>query len=120
MDRRCGQAEPAGSKNRTNSRSTSTIPKIPTASPTNPISAIREDRSGTLWFGTYGGGLNRFDRETGRFFAYRHEPKRPGSLSSDLVLSLLEDRQGMLWVGTQGGGLNRFDPVTGRFTVLAE
>ena len=82
----------------------------------NSISAIHEDRSGTLWFGTYGGGLNRFDRGTGRFIAYRHQPKLPGSLSSDLVLSLLEDRQGALWVGTQAGGLNRLDPITGRFT----
>ena len=82
----------------------------------NKVSAIREDRSGTLWFGTYGGGLDRFDRRTGRFFAYRHDPKDSASLSSDAVLSLLIDRQGTLWVGTQGGGLDRFDSRTGRFT----
>ncbi len=82
---------------------------------TGPISALLEDRSGTLWAGSYGGGLNRFDRNTGRFFAYRHDPKRPDTLSSDLVLSLFEDRQGALWVGTQSGGLNHLDPNTGRF-----
>ncbi len=80
------------------------------------IFSLVEDRSGTLWFGTYGGGLSRFDRGTGRFFNYRHQSKHPESLSSDLVLSLLEDRHGALWVGTQLGGLNRFDPATGRFT----
>ena len=52
----------------------------------------------------------------GRFFAYRHDPKNPASLSSDAVLSLLIDHQGTLWVGTQGGGLDRFDSRTGRFT----
>ena len=31
------------------------------------VSSICEDSLGTLWFGTYGGGLNKFDRENGRF-----------------------------------------------------
>ena len=70
-----------------------------------------------LWFGTYGGGLNRFDRATERFFAYRHDDKNPNSLSSDMVVSLLVDRRGVLWVGTQREGLNRFDAKTGRFSV---
>ena len=81
------------------------------------VSAIREDRSGTLWFGTSGGGLNRFDRATEKFFSYRHDPKDPASLSSDAVQALLVDRQGVLWVGTDGGPLNRFDPTTGQFKV---
>ena len=45
---------------------------------TDIVNAIREDRSGTLWFGTKGGGLNRFDSATGRFFGYRHDPLNPG------------------------------------------
>ena len=31
------------------------------------VISIVEDRSGFLWFGTYGGGLNRYDPRTGRF-----------------------------------------------------
>jgi signal transduction histidine kinase/DNA-binding response OmpR family regulator/sugar lactone lactonase YvrE len=79
------------------------------------VAAIREDPSGALWFGTYGGGLDRFDPKTGRFFSYRHDESNPRSVGSDAVRSLLLDRQGVLWVGTQGGGLNRFDAKTGHF-----
>ena len=71
--------------------------------------AIYETRDGALWIGAAGGGLNRFDRETGAFTRYRHDPDDPASLSSDVAWSILEDRKGVLWVGTQGGGLNRWE-----------
>jgi signal transduction histidine kinase len=74
-----------------------------------------EDRAGFLWFGTWGGGLNRFDRRTGRFKAYRHDPADAASLSDDYVLSLLIDHRGILWAGTNDG-LNRLDARSGRFT----
>jgi ligand-binding sensor domain-containing protein len=35
--------------------------------------SIVEDRSGYLWFGTYGGGLKRYDPKTGRFAAFRRD-----------------------------------------------
>ncbi|MBL8115602.1 MAG: diguanylate cyclase [Acidobacteria bacterium] len=82
------------------------------------IFSLAEDRGGTLWAGTFGGGLNRFDRETGAFTPFRHEAGKPGSLSHDRVAALLVDSRGTLWVGTYGGGLNRFDPRTGTFVAL--
>ncbi len=78
--------------------------------------AIYEDRQGVLWIGSDGGGLDRFDRATGRFAHYRHDPNNPDSLGHDAVWAIHEDRQGMLWVGTNGGGLDQFDRATGRFT----
>jgi len=66
--------------------------------------------------GTYGGGLNRLDPESGRFTVYRHDPNDPSSLSSDRVLSILRDRDGTLWIGTEDGGLNRLDTVNGSFS----
>ena len=68
-----------------------------------------------MWLGTLS-GLNRFDRATETFTAYRHDPTNPGSLSHDVVWDIHEDRAGTLWVGTDGGGLNRFDLATGAFT----
>jgi signal transduction histidine kinase/ligand-binding sensor domain-containing protein len=77
--------------------------------------SIVEDRSGYLWFGTYGGGLKRYDPKTGKFAAFRHNPADPHSLSHDIVYSLMVDHQGLLWAGTDDG-LNRCEnPVTGRF-----
>jgi signal transduction histidine kinase/streptogramin lyase len=79
------------------------------------VITIREDRSGNLWIGTYAHGLLRFDRRTGRFRAYRHDPADPYSLSDDIVSRLLVDHSGTLWVAT-GDGLNRFDAATEHFT----
>ena len=84
-----------------------------------PIFGITEDRSGFLWFGSWGGGLYRFDRKSGRFKAYRHNLADPGSLSSDVIWTLYTDRAGALWVGTDDGA-NRFDPRTERFTVYRD
>jgi ligand-binding sensor domain-containing protein len=79
------------------------------------VIAICEDRSGKLWVGTYGHGLLRFDRRTGQFKEYRHNPADPFTLSNDVVMGLLIDRNGTLWAGTQDG-LNQFDAATERFT----
>ncbi len=77
------------------------------------VRAIHEDASGTLWIGTRGGGLDRFEAEA--FLHYRHDSQNPGSLSDDDVISLYEDSFGGLWVGTDGGALNRFDPAQESF-----
>ena len=78
------------------------------------IRAIREDHTGALWIGTYRGGLNRLDPETGRFTAFRHDAKDPHSLSHDRVLAVLEDDAQRLWVAT-ADGLDLLDRESGTF-----
>ncbi len=78
------------------------------------ISTLYQDQEGTLWIGTDGGGLNRFDPDTGQFVHYRAQPDGSG-LSGDYIRAILQDREGTLWVGTCGSGLNRFDRTKGRF-----
>ncbi len=78
-------------------------------------STIVEARSGALWVGTIGGGLNRFDREMETFKRYRSDPSDPHSLSSDYVAAMHMDPSGTLWVGTVQRGLNRLDVKSGRF-----
>jgi len=82
----------------------------------NMVRAIYEDREGVLWVGTRDGGLDRFERETGRFIRYQYNANEPTTLGSNYVFSIHEDHWGTLWIGTNGGGLNRFDPETERFT----
>ena len=77
--------------------------------------SIIEDRSGYLWFGTYGNGLNRYDPRTGRFAAFRHNPADAHSLSHDIVYSLMVDHQGTLWAETDDGLSRCEDPAIGRF-----
>ncbi len=69
--------------------------------------AIVEDAEGMLWLGTWGGGLNRFNPETGLFKSWKHNVRDPNSLSNNSVISLYVDSRDILWVGTYGGGLNQ-------------
>ena len=59
---------------------------------------------------TYGGGLDRFDRDAGTF---EHFTRRDG-LPSDAVYSVLPDGDGRFWLPTNHG-LSRFDPRTSTF-----
>jgi two-component system sensor histidine kinase ChiS len=91
-------------------------PEAPTSISHIMISSLVEDKSGQLWIGTRGGGLNRFNRENETFTHYLYNKNDPFSLSSNYVTSLCEDRFGLLWVGTYYNGVNRFDPKTQSFT----
>jgi ligand-binding sensor domain-containing protein len=71
---------------------------------------VLEDRSGTLWLGTRGAGLLKFDREHQRFIRYRNRPDDPQSLPENYILSLCEDQEGGIWVGLGTQGLVHFDP----------
>ena len=61
------------------------------------------DSTGTLWFGSNGGGLVRYDGQ-----AFVHFSLAEG-LSDNVIMSLLPGRNGDLWIGTSMGGLMRYD-----------
>jgi ligand-binding sensor domain-containing protein len=82
----------------------------------NFITSIYEDKSGIIWIGTDGGGLNKFNRKTEHFTRYIHDVDNPHSLGQNRVLSIYQDHFCTVWVGTDGGGLNKFDPETEQFT----
>ncbi len=81
----------------------------------NRVYCIYEDREGILWIGTFGGGLDKFDRKTGRFISYRNIQGDIMSISDNRVISIYEDGKKFLWVGTYGGGLHKFDKRTEKF-----
>ena len=89
----------------------------------NKVRALYEDHQGTLWVGTGfvwdnrdEGGLNRFDRNTGTFTQYLHDPENNNSLINNKVRAIYEDSKGTLWIGTMGDGLHSLDRTTGIFT----
>lgn len=84
--------------------------------PHGSVWAIRRDRRGELWVGTFGGGLLRLDAESETFVAHRHSAADPTSLGSDYLYTIFEDRTGVLWLATMSGGASLFDPTTRVFT----
>lgn len=79
------------------------------------VSALFEDNKGTLWVGTWGGGLNRYDKSSHKFIYYKNNPGDPGSISDDFITDIYQDKTGNLWIGTNGGGLNKYDYSSGKF-----
>ena len=75
----------------------------------NYVWSLFEDHLGMIWIGTNGGGLNRFNRVTEDYSAYKFNPENPLGLSNNFIRVIFEDQKGYLWVGTEGGGLNRSD-----------
>jgi hypothetical protein len=78
------------------------------------IKAIEEDANGNIWVGTYLGGLNLYNRQTGTFKHFRHDPANSNSLSDDRVWSILRDSNNDIWVGTTRG-IDKYDPQSGGF-----
>ncbi len=81
----------------------------------NTIRALYEDKSGILWVGTEGGGLNRYNSAQENFTRFTYDPNNPTSLSSNVVTSIYEDKSGALWIGTREGGLNLFNRENEQF-----
>ena len=76
------------------------------------INSLLEDEDGYLWVGTWQGGLNRYDPETGEIRYYGIEDGLP----SPSIQGILEDEQNnVLWLSTFRG-LSRFDKETEIFT----
>lgn len=77
----------------------------------NIVVASTRTADGSLWFGTFQGGMARL--KDGHFTVYR---QRPGGLTRDDVWALQGLPGGLLAVGTLGGGLQILNPQTGKFT----
>jgi ligand-binding sensor domain-containing protein/signal transduction histidine kinase len=95
----------------------------------NQVRVLYLDKQGTLWIGTGSpypndggrpedGGLNRFNRETGTFTRFLHDPNDVHSLLSNKVSAIYEDSHGILWIGTSGNGLHKMDRQHGTFERL--
>lgn len=81
----------------------------------NFILSLFVDTENNVWVGTLGGGLNMYDRNTGRFKRFVTTDK-PGGIGSLNISEIIEDLNGDLWIGTNGNGVNRFNKKTGVFS----
>ena len=69
----------------------------------------------TLWAGTFGGGVARFDFDSGSSRVYHWPVSETRSRTFNFVISLYRDRSGLLWAGTYGEGLKIYDPEADAF-----
>ncbi len=77
--------------------------------------SLLKDHQGTIWAGTYFGGLNYFNPRY-EIFTYYTASADPGhGLSSPIVGRMLKDERGRLWICTEGGGVTVYDPASGKY-----
>lgn len=81
------------------------------------LNSIAENKEGTLFFGSYGGGLLKYDRATGLFSTLNADYGRNFTISSNDVYDVYVDDEDILWVGTQEG-LDYYDYTRHRFRSL--
>lgn len=92
-----------------------TINKANTLS-ANYITSLHVDSTQTLWIGTSGGGLNRYNEETETFTSFRKDEQDSTSIPSNYVFKIISGWEGKLFVATIDGGVCSFDPNTNMFT----
>ncbi len=70
----------------------------------NDVKTIFEDKEGTIWIGTAGGGLNKFDESDESFKSFT---SRDG-ISDDVISGIQEDNSKNLWISSENG-ITRFN-----------
>ncbi len=87
-----------------------------TAHPETPasqnFSTLCEDKSGNIWAGYHGYGLDKLHvNENDSIFVvhFSSQLNEPNTISPSTVLSLLVDRSNTLWIGTLGSGVYKYN-----------
>ena len=75
----------------------------------NATLSICDDKKGSMWITTYGGGAIRFHKRTGSYSIHRYDGTTPYTLSSNYVFTALIDDENTVWLGTERG-VNKFVP----------
>lgn len=73
------------------------------------VNCITEDKTGALWFGSFYGGIKRYDPATGKvthFVANKDDEK---SLGENSIWDFSKSKDGILWITTQAN-VYRVDP----------
>ncbi len=81
------------------------------------IECLYIDSLGTIWIGTNGAGLIKFNEETATYTQYSLT-KETNNNTSDIILSIIEDKRGELLIGTDGSGLFKFYSTRNNFSKI--
>jgi ligand-binding sensor domain-containing protein len=88
-------------------------PKDPYSLPHENIWVLKEDPlfPGDILIGTYGGGLCRFQRNSGNFIQNYFQQINPDIPTGNMITSIIQDHDGLLWIGDYISGLKVYDPI---------
>ncbi len=92
-----------------------TDPNNPNTISDNRVYKIFKSRNGVFWIGTYGGGLNSFDPQTGIFKRFLADSGKKENFNLKNLMTIMEDSEETMWLGAYGGGLTSFDRKTNLF-----
>lgn len=79
------------------------------------INCFAEDRWGRLWMGGKEKGLHVYDPSSQRFYNFRYDPSREGTIADNRINCIYRDRDGRIWLGTSRG-LCIYQPERQQFT----
>jgi signal transduction histidine kinase/ligand-binding sensor domain-containing protein len=81
---------------------------------TDIIVDLIQDRNGYIWLGRNAGGINIFDKNTGKFTYCTTSISDPNSLLSDEIYNFCEDKTGSMWVATVKG-ISKYNSLKRKF-----
>lgn len=76
----------------------------------NSVQYIYKDKTGQIWVGTFGGGLNKVTKAANGDIKFEVFTTENG-LSNDVVVSITGDQQNSIWIATESG-LSQLNPRT--------
>lgn len=85
----------------------------------NCVKAIEAIGNDEILIGTFRGGLNIYNKRTGKIKWLKHDENDPTSISDNIVWDICTDKKGAIWIGT-AKGLDRYDPSTQTFKHFRE
>ncbi len=80
------------------------------------VTSFIEDKTGILWIGSFGAGVERYDLSKKSFIGFNEDPEVQSVIVRKDVLSIMEDKSGTIWIGTHlGKGLSNIERSTLKF-----
>ncbi|MCF8241315.1 MAG: SpoIIE family protein phosphatase [Melioribacteraceae bacterium] len=89
-------------------------PGDPNSLSSDIIISLFEDKNKDLWICTWGGGLNKYDRKSGKFLRYMSNDSG-NSIGSNMVAYAFFDKKDNMWLSLDFG-VDYFDKSNGEFT----
>lgn len=73
------------------------------------VFSLYKDKQGTIWIGSYYGGVNFFNSEGSEYVHYDYQAGKNNGLYYSYIGDMAEDKDGHLWISTDGGGISCVD-----------